>query len=77
MEPRPPWTSQSELSDALEKGNESVLNLGKTGTIEFWADCPVCCCLFAITQNPSSAEQEVLLLPDWTTNRVAGELGIK
>jgi hypothetical protein len=77
LESRPPWNSQSELSEAFEKGNESILSLGKTGSIQFWADCPICCCLFAITQNPSSAKQEVLLLPDWTICRVAGEMGIK
>ena len=77
LESRPPWNSQSELSEAFEEGNESIRNLGKTGSIQFWADCPVCCSLFAIVHNPSSSEQEVLLLPDWTICRVSGELGIK
>ncbi len=77
LESRPPWNSQSELSEAFEEGNESIRSFGRTGSIQFWADCSVCCCLFAITQNPSSSEPEILLLPDWTICRVSGELGIK
>lgn len=77
LESRPPWTSQSELSEAFEEGSGSIRNLGRTVSIQFWADCSICCCLFAITQNPGSTEQEVLLLPDWTICRVSGELGIK
>ena len=75
LESRPPWTSQSDLSEAFEDGHECIRNLGRTGSIQFWADCCVCRCLFGITPNPSSPDQEVLLLPDWTINRVAGELG--
>jgi len=33
--------------------------------------------LFALTQNPTSLEQEVFILPDWTICRVSGELEIK
>ena len=29
-----------------------------------------------MTPNPSSTEQEVLLLPDWTLCRVSGEIGV-
>jgi len=75
LESRPPWKSQSELSDAFENGHETIRSLGKTGSIQFWADCPVCCCIFHVTPNPSSTDQEVVLLLDWTINRVAGELG--
>jgi len=77
LESRPPWNSQLELSEAFEEGVESIRNLGRTRSVKFWADCSVCYCLFAITPNPSSLEQEVLLLPDWTICRVSGELGIK
>ncbi|KAK3391153.1 heterokaryon incompatibility protein-domain-containing protein [Podospora didyma] len=82
LQSRPPWNSQSELAEALdeettESTNGSIRSLGKTGSVSFWADCDVCRCLFAITPNPSSEEQEVLLLPDWTICRVAGELGAK
>ena len=72
----PPWYSQSEQTKALQEGSESIRGLGKVGAIEFWADCPVCCCLYAMTPNPSSTEQDVLLLPDWTLCRVSGELGV-
>lgn len=75
LELHPPWNSQSELSGAFEDDHESIRNLGRTGSIQFWTDCRVCCCLFWITPNPSSPDQEVLLLLDWTINRVAGELG--
>ena len=77
LESRPQWTSQSELSKAFEEENTSIRSLGQTGSVEFWADCCVCCCLFAITQNPSSSDQEILLVPDWAICRVSGELGIK
>ena len=33
----------------------------------------MCLCLFALTPSPSSPAQDVLILPDWTMNRVAGE----
>ena len=71
LESRPLWDSQSELTEAFDmaRGHDSILRLGRTGSIQFWADCPVCCCLFGITPNPSSKDQEILLLPDWTICR--------
>lgn len=77
LEARPPWNSQTEFGDAFENGSESIRNLGRAGSIHFWLGCAVCCCLFALTQNPSSSEQEVLLVPDWSICRLSGELGIK
>ena len=76
LDAKPPWNSQSEQTKALEKGSQSVRYLGKVGSIEFWADCCFCRCLFAMTPNPSSTEQDVLLLPDWTLCRVSGEMGV-
>lgn len=76
LETYPPWNTQSELVKAFEEGHELIINLGQTGTIKFWTDCAVCCCLFALTPNPGSAEQEVLILPDWTICRLAGENGV-
>lgn len=73
---KPAWRTQSELIRALQDGHPSIQNLGRTGSIEFWADCAVCRCLFAMTLNPSSSEQEVLLFPDWTMSRLAGEDGV-
>ena len=72
----PPWTTQDQLTHAFDNGHELIRSLGKAGTIEFWEDCSVCRCLFALTPNPSSSEQEVLLLPDWTICRISGETGI-
>jgi hypothetical protein len=77
LEQRPPWTSQFELTEAFEEGNQSIRSQGNSGTIEFWADCPVCCCLFAMMPKPGLIDQEVILLPDWTICCVSGELGIK
>ena len=68
-----PWRSTSALNKLALKGSEKFKCLGKTGSIEFWNDCPLCLCLFALTPNPSFPAQDVLILPDWTMNRVAGE----
>lgn len=72
----PPWRTQSELMKAYQDGHPSIWSLGRTGWIEFWTDCAVCRCLFAMTPNPSTAEQEVILFPDWTMSRLAGEDGV-
>ena len=72
---RPPWKTQSELTQAFQDGHAMMRNLGTIGSIEFLADCAVCRCLFAMTPNPSSEEQQVLLFPDWNLNRLAGEDG--
>ena len=68
-----PWKSTSALNKLALDGPAKFRSLGKTGSIEFWNDCPLCLCLFALTPNPSSPTQDVLILPDWTMNRVAGE----
>ena len=72
----PPWKSQEEQEKAISRRSESIRCLGETEIVEFWADCHVCRCLFAMTPNPSSNEQEVLLVPDWTLCRVTGEFGV-
>ena len=76
LDANPPWYSQSEQRKALEEGSQCVRYLGNVGSIEFWEDCCFCRCLFAMTPNPSSTEQDVLLLPDWTLCRVSGEMGV-
>ena len=77
LESRPPWDSQTELSEAFEtQYSSSIRLLGSVGSVQFWADCPLCCCLFAITPNPSSLEQQIFLIPDWTISRVSGEMGV-
>jgi hypothetical protein len=72
----PPWTTQEQLTQAFRDGHSLIRSLGETGSVEFWEDCSACRCLFALTPNPSSADQEVLLIPDWTVCRISGETGI-
>lgn len=72
----PAWHSQNELEEAVTQRSDHVRCLGKTADIEFWDDCCVCRCLFALTPNPSSMEQDVLLFPDWSLCRVTGEFGV-
>ncbi|KAN0099764.1 Heterokaryon incompatibility protein (HET) domain containing protein [Hyaloscypha variabilis] len=75
FETRPPWNAQADFTDDLDKQKDFIRSLGKTGSVQFWADCSLCCCLFAITPHPSSVGQEIFLVPDWTISRVSGELG--
>jgi hypothetical protein len=68
-----PWKSTSELNSLAAKGAGAFRSLGKTGSTEFWDNCSLCRCLFAMTPSPSSPSQDVLIVPDWTMNRVTGE----
>jgi hypothetical protein len=70
-----PWETTSDLNKIAARGilTDHFQSIGKAGTIEFWDDCPLCICLFAMTPNPSLATQDVLLITDWTMNRLAGE----
>ena len=71
-----PWKSTADLDRAAREGNmESIRSLGLTGSVEFRKDCPLCRCLFAMTPHPSSSSQEVLVLPQPTMTRLAGENG--
>ena len=72
-----PWKSSDALNQAAQKGNNLIRSIGTTGSIQFKYDCPLCCCLFAMTPNPSSPAQEVLILPDWTMNRLIGDDAIE
>lgn len=69
------WETTSDLNKIASRGNlaDNFQSIGKAGTIEFWNNCPLCICLFAITPNPNSATQDVLLVTDWSMNRLAGE----
>lgn len=67
-----PSTFPRDLNQAAQKGSNLIRSLGMTGSIQFKHDCPLCICLFAMTPNPSSPSREVLLLPDWTMNRLVG-----
>jgi hypothetical protein len=70
-----PWQSLRDLEEAARQGSRLTRGMGFTGLIKFKKDCALCCCLFAMTPNPSSSTQEVLLLPHWTMNRLTGENG--
>jgi hypothetical protein len=71
-----PWHSQAELENAVSRRGENIRCLGKVADVQSWDDCHLCRCIFAMTPNPSSMEQDILLLPDWTMCRVAGEFGV-
>ena len=71
-----PWKSADGLNQAAREGNNLIRSIGTTGSIQFRYDCPLCWCLFAMTPNPSSPVQEVLILPDRTMNRLSGDGGI-
>lgn len=49
-----PWKSTYDLNQAVLHGHKSMRSLGKTGSIKFWKDCPLCRCLFVMTPHPSS-----------------------
>ena len=70
-----PWKSSFDLNQAAAKGSNLFRSLGTTGSIQFKHDCPLCCCLFAMTPNPSSPAQEILVFSDWTMNRLSGDGG--
>ncbi|KIN02953.1 hypothetical protein OIDMADRAFT_27430 [Oidiodendron maius Zn] len=75
FETRPPWKTQLDFRPNFEEKAGFIRKLGRMGSVQFRADCPVCCCIFAITPHPSSADQEIFLVPDWTISRLSGELG--
>ena len=70
-----PWKSSEDLDQAAEDGSNLIRSIGMTGSIQFKDNCPLCWCLFAMTPNPSSPAQEVLIFPDLTMNRLTGEDG--
>ena len=74
---RPTWHTQDQLQDAFNTQHWLMKSLGKIESIRFWRDCSLCCCLFALTPNPCSLEQEVVLVPDWSILRITGEVPIK
>lgn len=70
-----PWKSPQDLDQAAREGSNLIRSLGMTGSIQFKHDCPLCCCLFAMTPNPTSPAQEILIFPDWTMSRLSGDGG--
>jgi hypothetical protein len=71
-----PWRHKDELDKVLADGSKYIRSLGKTGSIEFWSNCPLCRCLFALTPHPSSGTQDVLILPNWSIYRLEGGIAI-
>ena len=69
-----PWNSKDELDQAVYNGSKLIRSIGKTGSIQFKNNCPLCWCLFAMTPYPSSPAQEILIFPDWTMNRLFGQV---
>ena len=70
-----PWKS------AFERPNHPLLrkhirHLGKAGTIRFYDGCSLCRCLFALTPTPGSDDQRVLMVPNWTFNRLEGGVAL-
>ena len=76
LDSRPAWHTQDQLQDAFSTQHRLIKSLGKVKATQFWRDCSSCCCLFALTPNPCSLEQEVVLVPDWTVLRITGEVPI-
>lgn len=70
-----PWRSPQDLTQAQRDGHALIRCIGKAGSIEYRATCSVCVCLFGMTPTPSSTTDDILLYPDWTWNRLAGENG--
>ena len=68
-----PWNTLTNLDRAAHEGDNLIRSIGQTGTIEFRSTCAVCQCLFALTPNPSSLTQDILIVPHWTMGRVVGE----
>ena len=66
-----PWKSSVDLEQAADNESKWIRSLGKTGSIQFKDNCPLCWCLFAMTPNPSSPTQEMLIFPDWTMRRLS------
>jgi len=70
-----PWRTVQDFGNAVGTGSPLIKILGKTGTIEFDGGCTLCRCLFALTPNPSSDTQDILVFPNFSiypTNRGEG-----
>jgi hypothetical protein len=71
-----PWKSPDDIDQIASSESKYIRSLGQTGSIEFWKNCPLCRCLFALTPNPSSTTQTVLILPNWTITRLEGVVAV-
>ena len=69
-----PWKSSDDIEEAANNESKLIRSIGKTGSIQFKDNCPLCWCLFAMTPNPESPAQEVLILPDLTMRRLIADV---
>lgn len=70
------WTSRQKLNELAQESHRHLLVIGKTGSIQYWTGCSLCRCLFALTPNPSSEDQDVVIFPYWNIMRLEGGVDI-
>lgn len=68
------WISFSSLNSMVSDGRAPFRVLGKVGSIEYRIDCSLCRCLFALTPNPFSEDQDVVMFPSWSILRLEGSI---
>jgi hypothetical protein len=68
-----PWKTASQLNEYARNSTDNFRSLERAGSVQFWADCSLCRCLFAMCPSPSSPDLELLAIPDCTMNRLTGE----
>ena len=69
-----PGKSSDDIEQTANNQSKLIRSIGKTGSIQFKDNCPLCWCLFAMTPNPESPAQEVLILPDLTMRRLIADI---
>ena len=71
----PPIITGQDLCEQL-KNPRLFRNLGKVGTIMFYAECSLCYCLFGLIANVSSLDQKVLLVLSWSMYRLEASVSM-
>lgn len=56
---------KNKLYKVLNGGSKYIWSLGKRWSAEFWSNCSLHCCLFALPSHSSSGTQDMLILPYW------------
>lgn len=65
-----PWTDWKSLDAAAKSPRDAFKTLGRIGSLQLWSTCLLCRCLFGLMPSPSSADQDVFLVPGWTIHRL-------
>ena len=66
----PPWRTPRDLDGIIVNGGNSELKcLGQVGSVQFWDNCPLCRCLFAMTPTMGKPDAKVFVFPQWIANR--------